>query len=125
VNSRSPITSLRLILMTSLSVLFLLTYAAGLFLGVLFLPLRYRIAAGGKQPTWTRLLAQDHYAFRMSLFAPWCCWRGELAQYTTIQHCGTARRSSSTASGVTRVPPKKQRLRSLWHLRKSCSPASV
>lgn len=42
-NSRSPITSLRLILVTLLSLLFLLTYTAGLFLGVLFLPLRYGI----------------------------------------------------------------------------------
>lgn len=43
VNSRSPITSLRLIILTLLSLLFLLTYTAGLFLGVLFLPLRYGI----------------------------------------------------------------------------------
>ncbi len=42
-NSRSPTTSLRLILMTSLSLLFLLTYTAGLFLGVLILPLGYGI----------------------------------------------------------------------------------
>lgn len=42
-NSRPPTTSLRLILVTSLSLLFLLAYTAGLFLGVLFLPLRYSI----------------------------------------------------------------------------------
>lgn len=42
-NSRSPTTSLRLILVTSLSLLFLLTYTAGVFFGVLFLPLRYSI----------------------------------------------------------------------------------
>ncbi len=42
-NSRSSITSVRLILVTSLSLLFLLTYTAALFFGVLFLPLRYGI----------------------------------------------------------------------------------